>query len=88
MVRSLLYLQNLKFQLTLCMVETYLIFEKIAETEKQLENIAGIAEGYLGYPGTRELWAALRHYFPPIRDLVDGALEASPLFPRDPTGTA
>ena len=26
------------------------------------------------FPGTRDLWGRLRHYFVPIRELVDGAL--------------
>lgn len=42
--------------------------------ESQLDNIAGIAAGYLGHPGTRELWARIGFYFTPIRSLVDGAL--------------
>lgn len=45
-----------------------------SERERQLENLAGIATGYLGFPGTRELWSRVGHYFVPIRPLVDGAL--------------
>ena len=42
--------------------------------DTQLANLSGIAAGYFGFPGTRELWDRLRHYFAPIRDLVDEAL--------------
>lgn len=37
----------------------------------QMENIAGVAGGYLGFPGTRELWGRIGDYFVPIRQLVD-----------------
>ncbi|MFG0253401.1 MAG: hypothetical protein ACF8NJ_11075 [Phycisphaerales bacterium JB038] len=40
----------------------------------QLRNLSGIAEGYLGFAGTRELWTRLRPYFEPIQALVDEAL--------------
>ena len=40
----------------------------------QLTNLSGIASGYLGFPGTRELWDRLRDYFEPIADVVDEAL--------------
>ena len=42
--------------------------------ESQLENLRGIATGYFGFPGKRELWARIGFYFAPIRDLVDEAL--------------
>jgi hypothetical protein len=42
--------------------------------DTQIANLSGIAAGYFCSPGTRELWDRLRHYFVPIRDLVDGAL--------------
>lgn len=40
----------------------------------QLENLSGIAVGYLAHPGTRELWGRIGGYFEPIRGLVDRAL--------------
>ena len=43
--------------------------------DAQLANLSGIAAGYLGHPGTRELWSDIGHYFEPIQGLVDGALE-------------
>ena len=45
-----------------------------AYRDAQLANLAGIAEGYLTYPGTRELWNRIGHYFEPIKGLVDEAL--------------
>lgn len=45
-----------------------------AYRDGQLSNLAGIAGGYLGHPGTRELWSRIGHYFDPINGLVDGAL--------------
>ena len=45
-----------------------------AYRDGQIANLSGIAQGYLGYPGTRELWERLGHYFEPIRGLVDDAL--------------
>ena len=44
----------------------------------QFENIAGIAEGYLGFPGTRDLWSELSHYFLPVKGLIDDALDGVP----------
>lgn len=44
--------------------------------DAQLANLSGIASGYLGYPGTQELWGRLRDYFIPIASVVDEALEA------------
>ena len=43
--------------------------------DSQLANLSGIAAGYLGFPGTRELWDRLRDYFVPIAGVVDAALE-------------
>jgi hypothetical protein len=43
--------------------------------QRQLENLSGIAAGYLGHPGTRELWARIGYYFEPIQGLVDRALQ-------------
>ena len=43
----------------------------------RLANIAGIASGYLGHPGTRELWGRIGHCFAPIEQLVDEALSES-----------
>jgi hypothetical protein len=42
--------------------------------DTQMGNLAGIAEGYFGFPGTRELWGVIGYYFVPIKGLVDGAL--------------
>jgi hypothetical protein len=47
-----------------------------AYRDTQLQNLAGIAAGYLGHPGTRQLWAGIGYYFEPIQDLVDRALAA------------
>lgn len=44
------------------------------DRDRQLENLSGIASGYLGIPGTRELWGRLGHYFGPIESLVGDAL--------------
>lgn len=44
--------------------------------DSQLANLSGIAAGYFGFPGTRELWGRLGHYFVPIKPLVDEALAA------------
>ena len=41
---------------------------------QQIENLAGIASGYLGNPGGKELWTRLRDYFPTIADIVDAAI--------------
>lgn len=43
---------------------------------QQLENLSGIAKGYFGFPGTRELWDSLREYFPTISQTVDSALDS------------
>ena len=40
----------------------------------QLNNLGGIAAGYFGFPGTRELWGRIGGYFVPIQGIVDGAL--------------
>ena len=53
--------------------------------EGQLENLAGIAAGYLGHPGTRELWARIGYYFEPIQELVDRALQDAAASPGDGT---
>ena len=45
--------------------------------ETQLANLSGIAAGYFGFAGTRELWDRLRDYFVPIKDLVDEALASA-----------
>lgn len=42
---------------------------------QQLENLSGVARGYFSYPGTRQLWTALRGYFTTISDIVDAALD-------------
>jgi hypothetical protein len=42
--------------------------------EGQVRNLAAIASGYLGHPGTRDLWSRIGYYFEPIRGLVDRAL--------------
>ena len=39
--------------------------------ESQVANLEGIIAGYFDYPGTRDLWASLRHYFDSIADIVD-----------------
>jgi hypothetical protein len=48
-----------------------------AYRESQLENLSGIAAGYLGHPGTRELWVRFGYYFESIQGLVDRALQDS-----------
>ena len=45
--------------------------------EAQLANLRGIVTGYLGFPGTRELWSTLRPYFEPIASIVDAELSDS-----------
>jgi len=42
--------------------------------EGQLENLRGVTAGYLSYPGTRDLWMRVGHYFEPIQGLVNQAL--------------
>lgn len=39
------------------------------------DNFAAIVRGYLGYPGTRELWPSLRDFFVSIEPLVLKGLE-------------
>ncbi len=40
-----------------------------------IENLKGIASGYLGYPGTRQFWSAVQHFMPPdVRRLVDSSI--------------
>ncbi len=34
-----------------------------------------IAQGYFGFPGTKDLWGGLRDYFPTISDIFDAALD-------------
>lgn len=53
--------------------------------ESQLVNLRGIAAGYLGHPGTRELWTEIGSYFEPIRELVDEALRDAPAVENGPS---
>lgn len=40
--------------------------------DREYANIAGVAEYYLRYPGTRDLWLGVRHLYPPsARALID-----------------
>jgi len=45
--------------------------------DNQLNNMAEIIKGYVGYPGTRDLWRSLRHYYHPIAELVDENLRST-----------
>lgn len=42
--------------------------------DNQITNIADIVSGYMNYPGVRQLWTRLRHYFGTIAQIVDTAL--------------
>ena len=44
--------------------------------ESQIANLEGIVAGYIGHPGTRDLWDILRPYFVSIADLVDRELSS------------
>lgn len=43
----------------------------------QLNNIDAAIQGWLSYPGTREVWATYRTAFPLVADVVDRSLERS-----------
>ncbi len=42
--------------------------------DQQLENISGVVEHILKYPGTQEIWGLVKHTFVPVEKLVDDAL--------------
>ncbi|MEM9302901.1 MAG: hypothetical protein AAGE01_12350 [Pseudomonadota bacterium] len=43
-----------------------------AYRDSQIANIEGIVQGYLNFPGVRQLWhEEIREFFPPIADIVD-----------------
>lgn len=44
----------------------------------QMENIEAAIEGWLSYPGTREVWKTYRMAFPLVADLVDRSLGHAP----------
>ena len=53
--------------------------------ERHLSNIADIAEVWLGYPGTRDLWGQLGQYFGPVQGVIDEALGKPVGYaPKDP----
>lgn len=42
--------------------------------DQQAENIAGVVEYFLRYPGAQEIWGLVKHTFVPVQKLVDDAI--------------
>ena len=75
---ELLVFQHIHFRLLNALESWYLQVTRTSKPgayrDNQLGNIAEIVKGYFDHPGTRTLWAASRHYFAPIAELVDANL--------------
>jgi hypothetical protein len=45
--------------------------------DQQLDNILASINTQLDYPGTRELWAKLKHQYLPVQQIIDDTLSAN-----------
>jgi len=45
--------------------------------DRQIENLGEVVQGYIDYPGVREMWRGIRHYFQPIAEIVDRNISAN-----------